>query len=33
MFEKFVTVFDGKAAIGVKNLCSYSLSDTMECGQ
>ena len=33
MFEKFDTVFDGKKAIGVKNLCTYSLYDTMECGQ
>lgn len=33
MFEKLNTVFDGKNAIYVKNLGSYSLSDTMECGQ
>lgn len=33
MFEKFSTVFDGKAAIGAKNLGNYSLTDTMECGQ
>ena len=33
MFEKFSAVFDGKAAIGVRNLGSYSLKDTMECGQ
>ena len=33
MFEKLNTVFDGKNAIYVKNLGSYSLGDTMECGQ
>ena len=33
MFEKFSGHFDGKAAIYVKNLGAYSLSDTMECGQ
>ena len=33
MFEKFSAVFDAKAAIGVRNLGSYSLRDTMECGQ
>ena len=33
MFEKFEAVLDGKTAIGVRNLGSYSLSDTMECGQ
>ena len=33
MFEKFQTVFDGKSAIGVRNLSKYSLVDTMECGQ
>ena len=33
MFEKFEAVFDGKIAIGVRNLGSYSLADTMECGQ
>ena len=33
MFEKFTTVFDGKDTIGARNLGSYSLADTMECGQ
>ena len=33
MFEKFESVFDGKKAIFVKNIGSYSLKDTMECGQ
>ena len=33
MFDKFETVFDGKHAIGVRNLSKYSLVDTMECRQ
>ena len=33
MFEKFEVIFDGKLTIGAKNLGSYSLPDTMECGQ
>lgn len=33
MFKKFDTVFDGEKAILVKDLGSYSLTDTMECGQ
>ena len=33
MFEKFESVFDGKKAIFVKGIGSYSLKDTMECGQ
>ena len=33
MFEKFDTVYDGNSAIGVRNLGTYSLPDTMECGQ
>ena len=33
MFEKFDTVYDGNPAIGVRQLGTYSLADTMECGQ
>lgn len=33
MFEKFESVFDGNKAIFVRNIGSYSLKDTMECGQ
>ena len=33
MFEKFESVFDGKKAIFVSGIGSYSLKDTMECGQ
>jgi N-glycosylase/DNA lyase len=33
MFEKFDVIFDGKKAIKITNIGSYSLIDTMECGQ